>query len=114
MTRRPAVDRARKFRQQANTPEQVAWQVLRELRRYGHPVRRQHPVGGYIADFAVVSARLAIEIDGGIHDQEAVAISDATRQADLERMGWRVLRVRAEEALHPDVLWARVSEALGL
>ncbi|MEZ5946377.1 MAG: endonuclease domain-containing protein [Hyphomonas sp.] len=112
MTRSPSIHRARKLRQMANTPEQVVWQTLRNLRKHGFPVRRQHPVGGYIVDFAIVSVQMAIEIDGSVHGREDVAISDATRQADLEQMGWRVLRLSAQEAMDAEYLWARVCEAL--
>ncbi|MFK9876730.1 DUF559 domain-containing protein, partial [Klebsiella pneumoniae] len=35
--------------------------------------RRQHPVGPYILDFACCAIRLAIELDGGQHDDAAPA-----------------------------------------
>jgi very-short-patch-repair endonuclease len=48
--------------------EQRAWHVLRDLRAEGIHVVRQHEIGRYRVDFAVRKARLAIEIDGGVHD----------------------------------------------
>ena len=83
MTRRPIIHSARRLRQSANAPEDVAWQALRELRKYGYAVRRQHPIGPYIVDFAIQKAMLAIEIDGGIHNLDAVRLRDELRQADL-------------------------------
>jgi very-short-patch-repair endonuclease len=61
--------------------------------------RRQHPVGGYVADFACLSARLFIEVDGGAHEFADRASIDALRQVDLERMGFAVLRIAARDVL---------------
>ena len=101
---------ARKLRRTANRPEQQAWATLRKLRAQGFPVRRQHPIGPYVADFAVVAERLVIEIDGGIHRLRER--EDERRQAAIEAMGWRVLRFGAQEALSADHLLARVTAAL--
>ncbi|WP_375206766.1 endonuclease domain-containing protein [Hyphococcus sp.] len=64
---KPQIKRARHLRQTANLPEQRAWSALRTLRKHGFPVRRQHPIGPYVVDFAIVRERLVIEIDGGVH-----------------------------------------------
>ena len=114
MPRQPKTYRARKLRQQANAPEQVAWQTLRALRAYGFPVKRQYAIGPYIVDFAIFRAKLVIEVDGGIHDREAVAQHDAMRQREIEAMGWRVVRFSSEEAMSADTLWGRMTELLGL
>ena len=114
MTRKPDIYRARHLRREANAPEQVAWEALRGLRAVGFPARRQHPIGGYVVDFAVVKARLVIEIDGSVHGSEQARADDATRQAEIERLGWRVLRLDAQDAMSRDHVFAVVSEALGL
>ncbi|WP_375209043.1 endonuclease domain-containing protein [Hyphomonas jannaschiana] len=114
MTRNPDIHHARRLRREANTPEQVAWDALRKLRPLGFPVRRQHPIGGYFVDFAIIKARLVVEIDGSIHGREAARVLDARRQADIERLGWRVLRIDARDATSRDHVFAVVSEALGL
>jgi very-short-patch-repair endonuclease len=56
--------------------------------------RRQHPIGIYIADFAVVSSRLVIEVDGATHSSDAERTYDEARELYLRRRGWRVLRVQ--------------------
>ncbi len=114
MTRNPDTYQSRKLRRAANTPEQVAWEALRGLRALGYPVRRQHPIGGYFADFALIKARLVIEIDGSVHGSEAARAADASRQAEIERLGWRVLRIDAQTAMSGDHVFAAVSEALGV
>ena len=98
MTRNPDTYRARRLRAEANTPEQVAWQALRVLRTLGHPVRRQHPIAGYVADFAIIKARLVIEIDGSVHDVEALRAADAERQAEIERLENELTEVRGKMA----------------
>ena len=114
MTRKPIIRRARQLRQAENVPEDVAWQALRTLRAYGFAVRRQHPIGPYIADFAIQKAMLVIEVDGGIHHQEDVQLRDGERQRDIEARGWRILRLSTEEAMSADHVMRAVTEALGI
>jgi very-short-patch-repair endonuclease len=102
------------LRQSANAPEQIAWSTLRILRQHGFPVRRQHPIGPYIVDFAVIKARLVIEIDGGIHALSEVAQRDATRQQANEALGWRVIRIPSEVAFSTDHLLEITQRELGL
>ncbi len=114
MPRSPDTHRARKLRQSANTPEQKAWAALRTLRDQGYPVRRQHPIGGYVVDFAIIRAKLVMEIDGSIHNLESVRLTDAARQGEIEKLGWRVIRVDAETALSADHLLAIICAELGI
>ena len=114
MTRRPDIHLARHLRQEMNAPEQVAWKALRGLRTYGFPVRRQHPLGGYVVDFAILPARLVIEIDGSVHGSKGTQRADAERQAWLEAQGWEVLRIPAGDAMSGDYVFSVVSERLGL
>ncbi len=105
---------ARRLRQSANAPEAAAWSALRELRRRGLAVRRQHPIATHIVDFAIVSRKIVIEIDGGVHRLPEVAARDAARQAAIEALGWRVIRIDAQAALNRDWLIARVQRELGI
>jgi very-short-patch-repair endonuclease len=84
------IARARRLRTTMGVSEQRVW---RELRKLKLPLRRQAPVGPYVADFACHSAKLVIEIDGGVHERIAeVAIRDIERTAWLEKQGYRVVR----------------------
>src|SRR5690242_21269362 len=65
--RRPEVYAARKLRRNMSPPEVVLWSQLRG-KRLGFKVLRQHPIGPYVADFCVSTAKLVIEVDGGAHD----------------------------------------------
>jgi very-short-patch-repair endonuclease len=53
----------------------------------GFKFRRQHPIGTYIVDFYCHQARLAIEIDGGQHNQDDQRLYDERRTAYLEAQG---------------------------
>jgi len=68
------------------------WARLRGGRVDGHKFRRQHPIGRFITDFACEPLRLVIELDGGVHGLEAVAERDRARQAEIEAIGWTVIR----------------------
>ena len=61
--------------------------------------RRQHPIGPFIADFYCSSARLVIEVDGGVHDDEDHQIRDAGRDQYMVERGYRVLRIAARSVL---------------
>ena len=57
---------------------------------------RQFPIGGFIADFACRRLRLAIELDGGQHSENA---ADAQRTRFIEAHGYRVIRFWNNEVL---------------
>jgi very-short-patch-repair endonuclease len=73
--------------------ERFMWSRLRNRQLAGYKFRRQVPIGPYFADFACLSARLVIEVDGGEHHGD----SDRWKTAYLETHGYRVLRVPVQE-----------------
>ena len=95
---------ARRLRADMTPAEQRLWAMLRNRRLDGLAFRCQHPVGRFILDFYSPACRLAVELDGGVH--EAQADSDEARTAVLQAHGYRVLRFRNEEVLDdlPSVL----------
>ena len=69
--------------------ERRLWSRLRG-EQLGAKFRRQHPLGAYVADFACLTPRLIVEIDGSQHaDQVAY---DAQRDAFFAAQGFGVLR----------------------
>jgi very-short-patch-repair endonuclease len=73
--------------------------VLRKLLDEGYRVTPQWPVGWYRIDLVVEGngRRLAVECDGDrFHPLEKIA-EDMERQAVLERLGWRFVRIRGSE-----------------
>jgi len=80
------------MRHEPTDAERVLWQHLRQLDVGGSHFRRQATVGPYFADFACHRSRLIVEVDGGQHNESSGIKRDATRTADLESCGYRVLR----------------------
>ena len=58
----------------------------------GCKFRRQRPIEPYVVSFYCHEARLAIELDGGQHDEPAARARDEERTIFLEARGIRVLR----------------------
>ena len=73
--------------------EAMLWAQLRGC-RLGVWFRRQVPLGRFVVDFLAPSPKLVVEVDGGYHVTRAGA--DRRRDAQLARLGYRVLRVQAE------------------
>ncbi|MBB4570238.1 endonuclease domain-containing protein [Rhizobium leucaenae] len=84
--------RARKLRSEMTKAEAAMWDMLRDFRPRGARFRRETPVGPYIADFAWLSARIIIEVDGDSHETDAGKLHDLARDAFLKRQGFRILR----------------------
>lgn len=69
--------------------EKLLWA---RLRRLGLNMRRQAPIGPYVADFAQHTAKLVVEIDGYFHSLPDNQLGDAERDAWLAANGYLVLR----------------------
>jgi very-short-patch-repair endonuclease len=91
---KPETERARELRNNMTNAEWRMWSQLRNRQMAGYKFRRQVPIGSYFADFACLSARLVIEVDGGeAHGGE----SDKRKSAYLQARGYQVLRVPVQE-----------------
>src|ERR1051326_2077109 len=90
--------RARELRKQMTEAETTLWAALRGRQFKEIKFRRQHPIGSYILDFFSYEHRLAIELDGDIHDSQV--LQDQLRDETL-RTSWdvRVLRFKNEEVM---------------
>jgi very-short-patch-repair endonuclease len=83
---------ARKLRNNMTFGEILLWQRLRRGQMRGFDFDRQHPIDRYIVDFYCKDLKLAIEIDGSIHDGEEAKRNDIIRQERLESLGIKFLR----------------------
>jgi very-short-patch-repair endonuclease len=93
-TDKAARDRARALRKSASVSERRLWESVRGG-RLGHRFRRQYPLGRYFLDFYCVEARLAVEVDGEQHAEQAAY--DEARDAYLRALGVYVLRIPSIE-----------------
>ncbi|MBN1585250.1 endonuclease domain-containing protein [Candidatus Uhrbacteria bacterium] len=80
---------ARKMRENPTVAESRLWNEIRES-RLGARFRRQYVIDRFIVDFCCIKLRLAIEVDGSVHDTRKEY--DAERDLILESYGCKVLR----------------------
>lgn len=74
--------------------EIMLWKYLKN-KQTGYKFRRQHVIGKYIVDFVCLPKKLVIEVDGKIHLKQQE--DDAIRTADLNSLGFRVIRFKNED-----------------
>ena len=86
---------ARTLRRNATDAETKLWQRLRNRQLGGLKFRRQATIGYHVVDFLCAEKRLVVELDGGQHTPER----DAARTAQLEALGYRVIRFWNNDAL---------------
>ena len=92
------VKRARTLRREMSLPEVLLGQALRQ-RPSGLKFRRQFPSDRITIDFACLSHRLIIEVDGGGHSFGDQPRRDGSRDALLRRDGFHVMRIAARDVL---------------
>jgi len=61
----------------------------------------QHPIGRYVADFAFLSSRVILEIDGKNHWSQGRKSHDRVRTTFLLKQGWKILRVSRQVIRYP-------------
>lgn len=97
--------------QEKETDSEFERRVLQRLTRAGYRVTPQWPVGAYRIDLVVEGAgkRLAVECDGDRWHPIEKLEEDMARQAILERLGWRFVRIRGSQFFRdPDKAMAPV------
>ena len=94
-------DEAYRMRHNPTPAEAGMWEILKYqvMPKFpNHIFRRQYVQYGYILDFYCPTLRLAIEVDGGIHNDQKDY--DRRRDSHLSRHGIEVLRVQNEYVLN--------------
>ncbi len=80
------------LRNQLTPAEARLWTFLKQSQLEGRKFRRQHSVGSYILDFYCPAERLAIELDGEVHNNASAQEYDRERDTFLDCYGINVLR----------------------
>src|SRR4051812_44561022 len=101
------VARAQQFRREPTDTERRFWRLVRRG-ALGTRIRRQHPIGPFIADFCAVRERLVIELDGSVHLMSDGRAHDELRDEYLRDAGYRVLR------LPNDLVWSAPDRCIEL
>jgi very-short-patch-repair endonuclease len=95
-TPRHLVAHARRMRKNPTPAEAKLWRVLRG-KQLGVKFRRQQPIDRHIVDFCCFTCDLIVEVDGDVHAFQVE--QDRHRQAELEALGYTVLRFTNEQVL---------------
>lgn len=87
------------------------WALVKGRAIEGVKFRRQFSVGPFILDFYAPSLKLAVEIDGGYHDQPEIRAYDSARENFIAEYGVTFIRFRNEELFSdPDGVVIRLRE----
>jgi len=89
-----------KNRKNETEAEKFLWTQLRGKKLADYKFRRQHIIGSYIADFACLSKKLIIEVDGLVHQLPENKVSDEERTQWLQSKGYTILRFTNEEVIN--------------
>ncbi len=121
-TRRTRTAEARNFarhlRRESTDAEKRLWRLLRDRRFADFKFRRQYACSIYFLDFFCVSARLAVELDGGGHGFPDQRARDTQRNHFLAEQGIVVRRfwnhqVRREAESVRFEIWHALMERTG-
>lgn len=103
--------RAKTLRREMTKAETAMWNMLRDFRPRGARFRRETPIGPYIADFAWLSARVTVEVDGDSHETEGGRRHDQRRDQFLKSEGFLVLRFDNDQVIDgPDYVFLTIEQ----
>jgi len=90
--------KAKELRGNETESEKLFWEQISN-NKLGVKFRRQHPLKWFIADFYCHQAKLIIELDGDVHLDKLQKEYDEGREAELKKLGLKVLRFTNEEII---------------
>jgi len=92
-------ERRRQLRKDQTEAEKALWKCVRGRQVQGLKFLRQYSVGPYILDFYCPALKLAVELDGGQHNEAEIREYDEARSDFLHAQGIRLLRFWNHEVL---------------
>jgi very-short-patch-repair endonuclease len=101
---------AKRLRREMTPAERRLWKALRRNALDGFHFRRQQVIEGYIADFYCDAAKLAIELDGSVHQEQWQY--DELRDQTIAGIGVRVLRISNDAMLDVEAVLEHIRQAL--
>jgi very-short-patch-repair endonuclease len=101
------------LRRNMTQTEVILWSRLKNREEFRVKFRRQHPVGNFILDFYCHQFKLAIEIEGEIHNLPENIEKDKARMEELDRLGIRILVFTNHQVLNElDSVLSRIHNKL--
>ncbi len=93
------IGKRKSLRKNSTEAEGIWWEKLRGKQFMGLKFRRQHGIGEYIADFYCPKLKLAIEVDGEIHESIEAKEYDRIRDEYFRSLGIKTIRVKNHEVI---------------
>ncbi len=91
---------AYELRKNPTEAEEILWGYLRDRQMEGVKFRRQHPLKKFAPDFFANELKLAIELDGGYHDDKVQRFYDKDREEIITSYQIVILRFTNEEVIY--------------
>lgn len=105
--------RARRLRRDLTEAEKKLWQMLHRKQVADLSFRRQHPIGEFVLDFYCPAIRLAVEVDGGQHNEAIHRTRDDRRTQWLGARGITVLRFWNNDVIgNIEGVWFEIHRAI--
>ena len=110
---------SRQLRRNFTESENLLWQELRNRKLGGYKFNRQFPIiyneaygkkDFFILDFYCAEKKIAIELDGSVHDNQPEY--DRDRDLILLDLGIRVVRYKNEDVKEIEILLGKILEVL--
>jgi very-short-patch-repair endonuclease len=101
---------AKRLRHEMTPAARALWIALRRNGLDGFHFRRQQVIEGYIVDFYCDAAKLAIELDGSVHEEQWKY--DESRDKAISLRGVHVLRISNDAMRDSEAVIECIREAL--
>ncbi|MBI2552729.1 endonuclease domain-containing protein [Candidatus Uhrbacteria bacterium] len=110
--RQSTKERRRELRKNSTEAERRVWRIL-SRKQMGARFFRQYSVGLYVLDFYCPVHRLAVEVDGGQHAEEANRKHDDERTQYLASQDIKVVRFGNNDVMQNlEGVWQKIKEEL--
>lgn len=101
------------LRKQQTFTEKILWIHLRKHQALGYKFRRQYSVDHFVIDFYCPELKLAVELDGDVHDLPEQKEYDEARQKYLEEFGIKFIRIKNDEFLsNPNKAFSKIEQEI--
>jgi len=108
-------DKRRKLRQNQTNAEELVWRFLRNRQMLEYKFKRQYSVDHFVIDFYCPELKLAVEIDGGTHNNPEQKKKDIGRQKYLEAFNIKFVRIKDDEFFgNPNKAFNKIERAIKL
>ena len=105
-------EKRRSLRNKMTYCEKIVWLHLRK-KQLGYRFLRQYSVDHFVIDFYCHELKLAVELDGDIHEILEQKEYDKARQKYLEAFGIKFVRIKNEEFLgNPNKAFQKIEKTI--